>query len=535
VTPNGNVILAVSTTEGDGTFPFRSGTPALGVSVSTSGGTGQSGSIALNPGTYTATVSLPDGFGLTGISCSDGDSNGSVTARSVTIVLAPAEAVTCTFSSANTRTKTVEVISNFMNTRNDLQLSNGPDSDRQIDRLKEANEASGSTEGSSSGFSEGGAGLGSGASRLGGEPVGFSMGTSPQSPRAGGDRISAHSMTSEIGAALNAMRAVDREDETLPGIAPLGFSASTEGGTQFSFSASLSQVAKYYESAEQRKISDQLGDAMGVADLKLPSRKATFSPFDIWVEGRYMDFSDDRDGDDSDGSFGVVYVGADYVASSWLLVGALIQYDSLEQKSYRDQYEIKGHGFMAGPYATARLSDHVYVQGRAAWGTSDNEVSPFLTYTDRFETDRWLVSGTLKGDWEYGAWIIRPSAELAYVEDTSEAYTDSMGVTIPALKASLGQVKAGPEISYRTQLDDGTLIQPHMSVDVIWNFDSSDEVVNFGGTLEGPEEVRGRIEVGIKAQLAGTLSIDVSGTYDGIGSDNFSAYGGQMRVNLPFN
>lgn len=190
---------------------------------------------------------------------------------------------------------------------------------------------------------------------------------------------------------------------------------------------------------------------------------------------------------------------------------------------------------MAGPYATVRISDNVYLQGRTAWGTSDNDVRPFMTYTDNFETDRWLVSGTLQGDWEYGPWLIRPSAELAYIEDTSEAYTDSLGVAIPSLKASLGQVKAGPEFVYRTQLDDGTLIQPHASVDVIWNFDSSDQVVDFGGTLEGPEEVRGRIEAGIRAEFVDGLTIDISGTYDGIGSDSFEAYGGKALARIPLN
>jgi hypothetical protein len=74
-----------------------------------------------------------------------------------------------------------------------------------------------------------------------------------------------------------------------------------------------------------------------------------------------------------------------------------------------------------------------------------------------------------------------------------------------------------------------------MSVEVIWNFESTDQVTNFGGTLEGPEEVRGRIEAGIKAQMSNGLILDVSGTYDGIGSNSFEAAGGKVLARIPLN
>jgi len=45
----------------------------------------------------------------------------------------------------------------------------------------------------------------------------------------------------------------------------------------------------------------------------------------------------------------------------------------------------------------ARLSDNVFFQGRAAWGRSTNDISPFQTDTDAFDTERWLATGTLKG------------------------------------------------------------------------------------------------------------------------------------------
>ena len=102
---------------------------------------------------------------------------------------------------------------------------------------------------------------------------------------------------------------------------------------------------------------------------------------------------------------------------------------------------------MVGPYATLRLTEHLFWQARAAWGRSNNEVSPFLTYTDKFETDRWLVSSTLTGRWNFGPWVFRPSLSMAYMEDAAKSYTDTFGAVIPEVKSRLGQAKAGPEIA----------------------------------------------------------------------------------------
>ncbi|MCL4766174.1 MAG: Ig-like domain repeat protein [Hyphomicrobiaceae bacterium] len=534
VTPNGSIILAVAASEGDGTFSFTSPTPALTTSLMTSGGSGQASAASLNPGTYTVMVGLPTGFGLTSVTCSDGDSTGSTATRSATIVLAPAETVTCTFSSVNSRKKTVEVISHFMSRRADMLLSNGPDPNRQVDRLLEAGGGSGA---SGAGFAEGG-GLGSpsalgGPSRFAnsaagtaGSPFGGFSGTNQFT---GNGRRSIEERIGELGLGSSL------PDETPPGLSPVTVTGSNDGPMRMSFATSLAQVMRYNAEIEKRRSTGELGSGANLAPDALARPRAVASPFDIWAEGHYRVFSDDRDRQDADGHFGVVYLGADYVVTPWLLIGALVQYDSMEESSRKDNYRIEGHGWMAGPYATVRLSDEIFLQGRAAWGTSSNTVSPFLTYSDDFDSERWLVSSTLVGRWEFGRWQLRPNATLAYIEDVSSAYTDSLGVPIPGVKVSLGQLKAGPEVSYRFSFADGTEIEPHLGLHAIWNFASSDEAADFGGTLTGPEELRGRIELGLRAAFQGGVAVDFSGSYDGIGSETFHSTGGRITVRVPLN
>ncbi len=522
---DGRVVLAVASTEGDGVFSFSSPTPELNLSITSSGGSGQSSAASLNPGTYSVTASLPDGFGLTAITCSDGDSSGNVAAKTATISLSPDETVTCTFGAANSRKKTVEVIGRFLSQRDNMLLSNGPDLDRQIDRLTRAGEAAQqSGSGSGPGFADAGnAGAGFGTpSRL----SGFAAAGAPLA-MSGGTR-------ERMSMALGMGQAADADQRGPQRALPISVSGSTETTTQLSFSSSLAQIRRSAAEARQQQngAEGSMGPAMGLGMSSRPAA-APFTPFDIWVEGHYVDFSDDRSNQDSSGHFGVVYLGADYVVSTRLLVGVLVQYDSMQQSSDEEHYKIEGNGWMAGPYATARLTDNVFLQGRAAWGSSSNTVSPFNTYSDEFGTDRWLVDGRLTGRWQYGAWSFRPSASLSYIEDKSEAYADSLGVVIPGLATSLGQFKAGPEVAYTMRLSDGMHFEPRASFEALWNFGASDHWSDFGGTLAGPAGVRGKVGLGLKAQLDSGIALDISGSYDGIGSSNFSAVGGRISASVP--
>ena len=464
VTPNGNVILRVVSDVTDGVFPFSSPTAALAVPVTTSGGVGQTGAISLNPGSYAVTISLPTGFGLTGVSCSDSNSTGNVAGRSAAITLEPSETVTCSFVSADTQTKTTQAIARFLKRRNDLLLSSEPSSDRQIERLRQF--ASG---GNNSGGT-GGSNLNNAPSALGGpsnttlsgatSPFNSTSAT-PGSPSDTGSRIAAF--------------AAGAGQKTGPTRAPLagdGFAGSASSGGSSpvpgvvialqnaqtgSFSFSLHDARKEQRAKSKRQMKALLGEknyAKLGANNYLDHKWKPLA-FDIWAEGKWTYFDDETLGSEAQGHFGVVYLGADYVINSSLLVGALVQYDRTKETSDAQSTRIEGRGWMVGPYATLRLAPNVYFQGRAAWGKSKNDISPFMTYTDTFDTTRWLVRGKLQGNWSFGALQFSPSASVAYIEEHQKSYTDTLGVVIPDQTATLGQAEFGPELSYRWKLNNG--------------------------------------------------------------------------------
>ena len=180
---------------------------------------------------------------------------------------------------------------------------------------------------------------------------------------------------------------------------------------------------------------------------------------------------------------------------------------------------------------SAELTPNLFLDARAAWGTSDNSTSPLGTYVDSFDTTRWLARADLMGNWDFGPWRFTPSAGISYFEDEQDAYIDSNGIAIAGQTVSLGRATFGPEIGYRFKTSDGTQVEPFAGFQGIWDFDSDGTTVN--GVATGGEGLRGKAQVGLGLISPWGYSIRGTASYDGIGSDDYEAVSGQVWVNMP--
>ena len=298
-----------------------------------------------------------------------------------------------------------------------------------------------------------------------------------------------------------------------------------------SFSTSLSALSRYAAEHDANRAGAALdGDIPGAMPY---GAKVKPSRFDAWIEGHLSAVDNDTAGGEN-GRFGVVYAGADYVFSSSLLAGFLVQRDWLSLTSDAAPSETSGNGWMAGPYATLKLSDQLYFQGRAAWGMSENDVSPYLTYRDTFDSERWLVTGKLVGHWQFENLVVRPTVGVSYIEDNSEAYVDSLGTAIPGVETSLGQMTFGPEFIYR-MLTPGGLIEPRLGIQGIWNFSAGHEASGVALTEDFNEDFRAKIEAGLRFTTFEGVTLDVGGTIDGLGSAEHEEIGGKAAIRFPLN
>ncbi len=310
---------------------------------------------------------------------------------------------------------------------------------------------------------------------------------------------------------------------------PVDVQASyTPDGMVLNFATSLSQMrgaiselnATYSDEANSLR-------ALGYADaVRVPPEPLRF---DIWTEGTYTSYRDSESGDET-GSFGLVYIGGEWRVRPNFVIGMLAQIDAMAERDDNTDIEASGTGWMAGPYVAGRFGSSSFFQMRGAYGQSSNDISPFGTYEDTFETTRWLVSGKFKQRFTFGSWRLTPSAGLIYFNDEQQSYTDDNGLLIPSQTVALGRITFGPEIAYRGEMSNGMFFEPSIGLTGVWDFASD-------GTSEtvavGDDAMRARLTGGLAVGSPRGGRFSMSAFYDGIGSEDFSAYGGKFKLSLP--
>ncbi|MFO1171903.1 MAG: autotransporter domain-containing protein [Hyphomicrobiaceae bacterium] len=470
----------VSTLPGGSTFNAR-----------TSGGSTTRSFANIAAGTYDIRVpDLAPGWRLKSLTCRDpsGNSTVNVAAAKARVPLAAGETVTCTFGfffdEELVRQRTQEVVLNFMKHRANGLIDEQPDSARLNRRLP--------------GSLWGGAGAGGSA--------GFA--DTPFDVTATGDD----------------------SDYTLD------FSTSMSQLLQFSAAQNQKKVMGLTQSPDAGfGIANPVTAAVDTPDAPALDGRPKRQSFDIWTEGHYHHFEDDAGNADTFGHFGVVYLGGDYLVSDAFLIGALVQFDWTEERSRVTGSTVDGTGWMAGPYASLRLTPNVFLDGRLAWGQSDNGVDPFGgVYKDSFETERWLANLNLKGNWVYNSIRITPGVGYTYFDEEQKAYTDSNGVLIPGQTLTVNRLEFGPEFGTRWVMPDGTTFEPHISIKGLWDVGGELDTA-VAGVAAGHEELRGKIEGGFVADTAYGPSLGLTFSYDGIGDEDFASYGGQMYLRVPLN
>ncbi len=320
----------------------------------------------------------------------------------------------------------------------------------------------------------------------------------------------------------------------------------TASNNNLAFATSLRQAIGSTRFAKQKRVSDTHSRmALGAKRDTRQSGSLKDAPenghaldnliprprFGLWAEGTWARVDDDTAKSD----FGLLYVGADYRFRDGLVVGLIAQFDRTDEEDDVNDYAIEGKGWMVGPYVVARLSASLIFDARAAWGKSNNEVSPYNTYTDDFDGQRKLLRGRLTGDFSFGGVHVAPHIGVIYFSEEQKAYTDSNGYAIGAQTVELGRLTFGPKFSTSFRRPDGTTIAPFVAINGIWDFKRTDQVdIDTGFAVTGSDKFRARTEAGLSIRLPQGVAITGEGFYDGIGADGYNAYGGSLKVGVPF-
>ncbi|MGY6627624.1 MAG: Ig-like domain-containing protein [Oceanicaulis sp.] len=519
VEPREGAITLIATTApmqaGDGVFTYASTLAAFnGLALETVNGAASSSSVTALEGVYQIVQSAPVGWRVSDISCAGGSATANAQTGELTITLAAEQTMVCTFANVRDEDYVREVTSGairaFMAARGDRILSTSPG---LIGRLRSPGQGQRNqmrfdmTQGRMTGA------------------VNVSLAGMRDGPQRGAG-MQARSSTPFAGAYPA------RSDEMNPGYSrggPVeGFGVEHYVWTDADIHNEAFRDWRAMHRAERHDDTRAFLSQSGREALRDGD-----AGFDVWMSAAWSSARDDRAGQRTRSSFSNIHIGADRRLSDDLLVGVMVQVDRMDTRAGELDSRVEGTGWMAGPYAAARLGSNLYWSGRAAYGRSDNDINPLGLYTDAFTTSRWLFETALAGDIVMGSWRLTPEAALAWFEETQDGYADTLGIDIPSQSISIGRLRAGPEIAYRSETAAGGYVEPFARLMMTWDYDAA-SVFNSAGVLESLDDVRIDAALGVQARFSNGASLELRGNVDGLGAGRFRASTAQVRLRVPF-
>lgn len=224
------------------------------------------------------------------------------------------------------------------------------------------------------------------------------------------------------------------------------------------------------------------------------------SAFNIWIDGAFLAHSDKDINGAKWGSFAMINMGADYLLNERALFGLSFHYDHMTNPTDEDA-ELKGNGWLAGPYASFEIGKGVFWNSSLLYGGSSNDIDTMF-WDGAFETRRWMADTSIDGQWDLGNdTILAPKLRAVYFSEKVEDYTigNAAGdtITIDGFDAKQFRVSLGAEIARSFILESGAMLKPRLGA--TGGFAALDGSGTFG-----------MIKAGVSLQTADLWMVDAS-------------------------
>ena len=191
----------------------------------------------------------------------------------------------------------------------------------------------------------------------------------------------------------------------------------------------------------------------------------------------------------------------------------------------------KAVGWMMTPYLTTKLTENLYADVVIGWGKGQNKISPFGTYTDSFNSERWLASMAMVGDFSVNHIKIKPTARLSYFKESTAAYADTLNVAIPSFAVKTGSFEFGPKISSHFVSDNETKYSPFITLNGVWEFSNNNTALTQNASSNfSNKEVHANIEAGVDFLFKNNSHLNTSINYNGIGNDTYKSWGAHISA-----
>jgi hypothetical protein len=232
--------------------------------------------------------------------------------------------------------------------------------------------------------------------------------------------------------------------------------------------------------------------------------------------------------DISESTYMLGVLGSHMTVNENLLIGAMVQLDYAEEVTGAST--ASGTGWLAGPYVVARSpSQPLVFESSVLYGQTSNDVSPYGTYSDAFETERLLATAKLTGNIQSNDIIWYPNLGFSYLHDEQAAYTDSLNNVIGKQTIEMTEATFGLDF-VRSLSDEFTLLG---GVSGIYS-QSGGKGGQAATLIPYTEGMRARTDLGVNFASDEGISSSVIVFYDGIGASGYDAFGFDVSVAIEF-
>ena len=227
------------------------------------------------------------------------------------------------------------------------------------------------------------------------------------------------------------------------------------------------------------------------------------------------------DGEGADGRHFLATAGAHRRVSDDLLLGGMLQFDSSAAELGGGEGEIRGRGWMAGPYLVARHESlPLRFEGRLLYGRSSNEIelesggaSP---RRGSFDAARLLAQARVEGEHRLGGGAtLIPLIDLGHVREEAKGFRDGSGRSVEDRAVDSTRLHLGTELEIPLRPRRG---------DLTLRLEAGVEGTSTGGDVgENPDSgFHGRIGFGAEYGLEDRTSLAFEAGYSGIGGSRRS-------------
>jgi hypothetical protein len=211
------------------------------------------------------------------------------------------------------------------------------------------------------------------------------------------------------------------------------------------------------------------------------------------------------------------------------MIGLSAQYDRYDGEDVASDTDFSSTGWMIGPTMTARVAPDLFFDARLAWGRAANDAERGGV-TDAFDGERRLATIALTGLYEAAGYTFLPDVEIAWFDESSDAYTSATLGAVPAAEVSLGQARLGTIIERPVDIGAGLAVV-YADLDAVWTR-RFEGVLTEGSFAEEIEGFSAEAELGLRISGRGGMTFDAGLGMGGIFADAES-YTARLRVNIP--